>query len=425
VVGNNAGLQLSGTGTHEVTVTGTTSSGRLGQDAQGFFFASDTPGKVIKFDTNNGTLNEWMRITSTGNVGIGTSTPAAKLDVAGNLSVSGVVSGNGSGLTNVNVGAVVPSGFSVLGATPVPPPGGFSDVGWLALSGQQSWATQAAMPTARWWIAVGVVNGKIYVIGGYNGGYLATVEEYTPATNSWATKTAMPTARAGAAAAVVNGTIYVIGGYNGGHLATVEAYTPATDTWATEATMPVAHSDMSAAAFNGKVYAFGGELSSFFTANSTYSYDPSTNTWSVKTAMPTARSGSASVAVNNLIYVIGGLGNAGYVTTNEAYDPTADAWTTKASMANARHYLAAETVNGLIYVLGGFNSSPLAVAEVYDPTSNVWFQTAPMPTARFGLVAGAANNTIYAIGGTTTGSDNLATNEQFDPSKLTYLFKKN
>jgi len=82
LAGNNAGLLLSGTGTHEVTVTGSTSSGRLGQDAQGFFFASDTPGEVIKFDTNNGTLNEWMRITSAGNVGIGTQTPAAKLDVA-------------------------------------------------------------------------------------------------------------------------------------------------------------------------------------------------------------------------------------------------------------------------------------------------------------------------------------------------------
>ena len=85
VVGNNAGLLLSGTGTHEVTVTGTSSSGRLGQDSEGFFFSSDTNGKVIKFATNNGTLHEWMRITSAGNVGIGTTTPAQKLSVAGML----------------------------------------------------------------------------------------------------------------------------------------------------------------------------------------------------------------------------------------------------------------------------------------------------------------------------------------------------
>jgi len=84
IVGNNAGMRLSGTGTHQVTVTGA-SSGRLGQDATGFFFSSDSNGKVIKFLTNNGALHEWMRITSAGNVGVGTTTPAQKLSVAGML----------------------------------------------------------------------------------------------------------------------------------------------------------------------------------------------------------------------------------------------------------------------------------------------------------------------------------------------------
>jgi hypothetical protein len=86
VLGNNAGLRLSGTGTHQVTVTGAT-SGRLGQDSSGFFFASDTNGKTVRFLTNNGTLNEWMRITSAGNVGIGTATPAATLDVVGSINL--------------------------------------------------------------------------------------------------------------------------------------------------------------------------------------------------------------------------------------------------------------------------------------------------------------------------------------------------
>src|SRR4029077_9087606 len=94
VAGNNAGLLLAGTGTHQVTVTGAT-SGRLGQDAGGFFFASDSNGSSVRFLTNNGTLNEWMRITSAGNVGIGTQTPAATLHAVGPLNLPvGLFTGN-------------------------------------------------------------------------------------------------------------------------------------------------------------------------------------------------------------------------------------------------------------------------------------------------------------------------------------------
>ena len=106
VLGNNAGLRLSGTGTHQLTVTGAT-SGRLGQDSSGFFFASDTNGKTVRFLTNNGTLNEWMRITSAGNVGIGTTTPGAKLEIAGgNLALPNT--------TSASVGVVTLGGTSFL-----------------------------------------------------------------------------------------------------------------------------------------------------------------------------------------------------------------------------------------------------------------------------------------------------------------------
>jgi hypothetical protein len=114
LAGNNAGLLLSGTGTHQLTVTGL-SSGRLGQDATGFFFSSDTKGKVIKFLTNNGALNEWMRITDVGNVGIGTTTPAFKLDIIGNQNIAGNLSLTGTANITAFSGAFTGSGGGVLG----------------------------------------------------------------------------------------------------------------------------------------------------------------------------------------------------------------------------------------------------------------------------------------------------------------------
>lgn len=89
----NGSLRLIGQTTHQIQFTGVASSGRFGQDLVGPFFASDSPGKAIRLVTSG--ITERMRITDTGNVGIGTPTPSATLEVAGRVKISGT----GSGLT--------------------------------------------------------------------------------------------------------------------------------------------------------------------------------------------------------------------------------------------------------------------------------------------------------------------------------------
>jgi N-acetylneuraminic acid mutarotase len=82
------------------------------------------------------------------------------------------------------------------------------------------WMARNPMPTARNHSAVGVVNGKIYVIGGRVGSvFMSTgsntdiVEEYDPARDQWGgIRAPMPTPRSGGAWGVHNGRIYVAGG---------------------------------------------------------------------------------------------------------------------------------------------------------------------------------------------------------------------
>jgi N-acetylneuraminic acid mutarotase len=84
----------------------------------------------------------------------------------------------------------------------------------------------------RQYPSVGVVNNVLYVVGGYAwirgcvpGVVFATVTAYDPATDTWTTNTPMPTARGNLGVGVVNGVLYAIGGWNeNGVLATVEAY---------------------------------------------------------------------------------------------------------------------------------------------------------------------------------------------------------
>jgi kelch-like protein 17 (actinfilin)/kelch-like protein 20 len=94
------------------------------------------------------------------------------------------------------------------------------------------------MSAARIGLAAAAVNGKLYVMGGFDGQSLSSVERYDPAKNAWEAVAPMSTARSAPAAAVVDGTLYVTGGYDGQNwLSSVERYDPAKDEWVTMASM--------------------------------------------------------------------------------------------------------------------------------------------------------------------------------------------
>jgi hypothetical protein len=95
-----------------------------------------------------------------------------------------------------------------------------------------TWIARAPMPTGRAFLAaVAATDGKVYAIGGYDGGAdLATVEAYDPGSNSWSPVTPMPTARCELGAALgQDGRMFAIGGSScrfGGSLGTNEAFSP-------------------------------------------------------------------------------------------------------------------------------------------------------------------------------------------------------
>ncbi len=96
-----------------------------------------------------------------------------------------------------------------------------------------TWATKVPMPTARKFLAGGVIGGKLYAVGGIDNGslFFNTVEVYDPVTDTWTSRAPMPTARAWLAAGAVNGVLYAVGGVNGSYLGTNEAFTPSELTW--------------------------------------------------------------------------------------------------------------------------------------------------------------------------------------------------
>ena len=138
--------------------------------------------------------------------------------------------------------------------------------------GANKWEQRSPMPTTRNHVFSGVVNGKIYIIGGRQGAAGASnaatdiVEEYDPVKNHWSdAKTPMPTPRSGGGAATYNGKIYTAGG----ELSTramslsfraLEAFDPATNSWAILPSMPVAKHGQGVAVVGNRLYVSTGAL---------------------------------------------------------------------------------------------------------------------------------------------------------------------
>jgi N-acetylneuraminic acid mutarotase len=163
-----------------------------------------------------------------------------------------------------------------------------------------------------------------------------TVPYALAADDYWETMTEMPTARYGLGVAVVNGKIYPIGGFNGGYLGINEMYDPATDTWTTKTPMPTPREHFGIAAYENKIYCIGGSVENVVVVGANEVYDPLTDTWETKTLMPTNRSHLDANVVDGKIFLIGGYRYSSQdspsshaFNLNEVYDPSTDTWSTK------------------------------------------------------------------------------------------------
>src|SRR5262245_30364106 len=195
-----------------------------------------------------------------------------------------------------------------------------------------SWKALAPMPTKRGSPVAATVGGKIYVVGGSSTHpessepavhparphrSVATVEEYDPATNSWRARSPMPTARNHAAIGVVNNKIYVLGGRIGAAFVSVssptdivEEYDPATDQWgAIRARMPTPRSAVAWGVHGERIYVAGGEAQApqFMAAfRALEAYEPANNRWLSLPSMPIPRHGLAGAVIGNRLHLVSG-----------------------------------------------------------------------------------------------------------------------
>jgi N-acetylneuraminic acid mutarotase len=272
-------------------------------------------------------------------------------------------------------------------------------------SATDTWMRKADMPEARYAFPCLAFDGKIYVFGGqvetyenglYNYHNLSQIDVYDPNTDTWTKKGDMPSARAGMGVSVVNGKIYVVGGWdNNQYLSTTEEYDPVTGIWTKKADMPTPRGNHASPVIDEKIYVIGGWQNDGV-SSSVEVYDPIIDIWVKKADMPNPRGSTVASVVNGKIYIIGG-GSDKVLELVEEYDVLTDTWKRKADMLTPRTAIAACEVNGIIYVMGGRSKDYFynAIVEAYDTGLGMEVKNISLQE---GFITGGEAITIFGSG---------------------------
>jgi N-acetylneuraminic acid mutarotase len=290
------------------------------------------------------------------------------------------------------------------------------------------WRVGAALPEPRQECGVVALDGRILVIGGYDGGVqmVDRVEAYDPVADVWETLAPLPVPLHHPNVAVVDGAVHVAGALADGffeipiHL----VYDADADVWAELPDLPDdrAVGAAGAAVVDGRLHLVGGlQLLRSVALHSVF--DPATGAWEALPDAPSARDHLAVGATNGGLVATGGRngGIGGFVPATERWDPSSG-WTVGTPIPTPRGGVAAAVrEDGRLDVVGGEGdaSDPSGVFddhEVYDPVTDGWEDVGPMRTPRHGTGGAWVDGTLWIPGGATVEAFGaVAINEGWTP----------
>lgn len=232
---------------------------------------------------------------------------------------------------------------------------------------------------------VAVIDHKIYIFGDQvrdSGAIFDTI------TNEWDnTKMPdMPFTRYFVAIGAIDGKIFLAGGHDGMPItltsSSLDRYDPASQEWCSLAPMTYQRAYPGSCVLDGRLYVFGGHDDLVQACNYAEFYDPEMDSWTTIRRMKKRRCGCAAAALNGQIYVVGGIDGAKCLRAVEKYDPSTNTWTKLRSMNTVRVYATLAVSCGKLFVIGGYDSNSCANAlttvEMYIPESNTWKRRASM-----------------------------------------------
>lgn len=287
-----------------------------------------------------------------------------------------------------------------------------------------TWQPDSVLPLQLGEVSSVVLDGKLYVFGQGDGRTM--VRDFVA--SSWNLNLAQrPFPGNHHGLEVVDGKIYLIGGLDGGSAGKVQIYDPALDTWTLGAPMPWNGGSCATALIDGMIYVGGGNLQGAGTASNFAVYDPTLDSWTPLGIMPTPVNHAAAGTDGTRMFIFGGrqgmnVPQPGFDDV-QIYDPVAGTWETSDALQVAPMPLPrggtgrAVFVGGEFYIMGGEDASvAFGDVQVYRPDTDTWRTEAPMLTPRHGIFPTLYEGRIHVVGGgLNAGFGFSAVHEVFSP----------
>lgn len=236
-----------------------------------------------------------------------------------------------------------------------------------------TWTNASPLPTALMHTKAVVTKNRVYLISGYDGSfhspkvYTATID-IDGIIGTWSEDTALPFVLNQSQVLVTKNRIYLIGGFTNGSVATVLTAPINSDgtigTWATGTSLPSALTNSQLIATKNRVYILTGSNGVSSTTNTVYTTtinaDGTLGVWTEGAAFPIATGQCETLVTRNRVYIFGGYASGYLQSVYNApvnADGTIGAWSLGTPMPGLKAYAQVLATSSRIYVIGGVSSS--------------------------------------------------------------------
>lgn len=247
---------------------------------------------------------------------------------------------------------------------------------------------------------VAVLRNKLYIVGGcFNQSLQENIHPfgfyYDPRTDRWATIRPMTQERCRFYLGMVDGRMYAIGGAEettnnaleeSSSSSSCECYNPDDDQWSSVRALPSRRVQHAGATWKHSIFICGG-LENDSITQSLLCYDTLTDTWQQKSSMVRPRADHCMILFENKLVVAGGwhedeaTGTRIIAETLDCYDIETDSWTVASRVPTPRYHGTMLQFKRKIYIVGGFTGDRKPTRDImcYDPDTDSWSMEGEYP----------------------------------------------